>query len=359
MGLNRGRALAGLDYALGQLGALPPPDRRHLRQVRPVPGWLHVELQVSEAGFSSEALEALEAALHPLEESALQAGAHDAGRLLMATLYQPWRYYQITGACAELDGWRALHPPLNAEYAVTVSQLDDNDRIVELASPPQRLPEGLALTISSGEGSLAEGTFEVEEVEVLDLMSNGQQRFAIYGPDGRLSPASDPELVPAGQPGRCMWCHEGRLQRGSAENPGGLSSLSYAEWIRAVEELDGAVAAWRASLSTSLSWSPYHRHTWAEQLTRHFLWASTNRVAAELEIAPGEVSEAMAGLGVGPGWDEEEPERGAVWPREAIDQLYLLYHPGAELLPVLPDDRELEEGQALEGEGEMPLRCEG
>ena len=63
-----------------------------------------------------------------------------------------------------------------------------------------------------GTGSIRDGTFERKDIEFLDLMKNGQLRFALYDLNGQLKTSTSPSLTAAGKPGKCVWCHQIRLQ---------------------------------------------------------------------------------------------------------------------------------------------------
>ena len=51
--------------------------------------------------------------------------------------------------------------------------------------------------------------FDLAEFDLIDLMPNGQLRYAVYGLDGVLLPYSSSDYGLAGKPAKCMWCHEG------------------------------------------------------------------------------------------------------------------------------------------------------
>ena len=333
-GLTEARAIAGLAWALTHLGAAPPPD----------PGaWLPIEgdtrwLDLKAARLPQAAHEPAALALAPLRDSDEVAarGALDAGRLLARTLHEPWWYYALTGACLTLEDWRAARgPDPVATYGVTESLLVDTDRLIRFHPGPWSGLGDLSFEVETGPGALEGGAVPLE-VEVIDLMASGQQRFALYGPDGRLLPAADPTHVPAGQPAKCMWCHEGNLMSGTPDNPTTPPHASYADWISALGGMTDTLTAHRAATPAAFDWADPQVHTDAEWVVREFLLPTPDRVARELGWTEDEVQARIDAGALDAGPDPEWPDRGVVLRRSDIDALMPDYAP----LAVLDDGRD-------------------
>lgn len=348
-GLLWDEARAGLWWALSNLGATPPADERPLLDVEEDEGEVTFSLDLSVAGFPEARLPAVEAALVPVRDVARAAGSVDLGRFLMATLYEPGRYYAITGACPTLEAWRdARQAPDPALYAVTLSQLVSGDRLVALN--PTSLPEGEEPTLpdlgwlaSEGEGSLAEGSFVPSEFETVDLMANGQQRFAVYDVDGALRAAG--EASPAGQPGKCMWCHESTIQRGTSENPSAEGYLDYDAFVAEIVVAEALLAEVRSGAPSAVVWE-YETHTWAERLTVEFLEPTPTRVAREWGVSV----ESVLALALPTHTNAEHPGWGSLYDRADVDAAAAdLGREGPAALATPPSDRELLPGWPLVG----------
>ncbi len=282
-------ARAGLWWALSNLGASPPAGEGGLiLEAEPVEAddGVRFTLDLGAVGFADAALLPLADALQPVRVAAEREGSVDLGRFLLATLYDPSRYYAITGACPTLVGWRTARQSADPLlYAVTLSLLVEGDRRISLnpiaVNPVNRSVDALAYAAEEGEGSLAAGDFHPLETEVVDLFPTGQQRFAIYDEFGALRAAS---ASGAGQPGKCIWCHETSLQRGTSANPGVPGYLTSAAFMEAIDAAEGVMEAARHAAPGAVRWDEPLVHEWAERLTLSFLEPSASRVAIEWGI---------------------------------------------------------------------------
>ncbi len=312
------QARAGLWWSISLLGGAPT-DEAAITVLAQEDDRVSYTLDLDRAGFSEAALAALDDAVAPLRQSdeAAVFGAIDTGRLLMRTLYSPWRYYAITGACPTRDGWRATHLDQDtARFAVTDSLLVPGDREIELRLDPKRW-DALAFEAAEGEGALADGSFEAVEHEVLDLMANGQQRFALYGSDGALIPSST--ATTAGQPGRCMWCHEDRMQIISSGNADVSGYLTLKQFMVQLSQSQALIDEVRASAASPVDWDEHDVHAYGEALTEHFLSPSAARLGREWGLPEGTVAALLGREGLPTHWSEEYPDLPALYSRGDVD----------------------------------------
>jgi hypothetical protein len=315
-------------------------------------------LDLGAVGLPEARLPDVAAAIAPIRAWSVDAdsdGTEDLGRFLLATVYEPGRYYAITGACGTLGEWRAARgdaAPLL--YAVAQSLLTDGERRVELNDPgeppvgDQPLEDAaarvirLAFLAAEGEGSLAEGSFAASEFETVDLMPNGQQRFAVYDADGTLRAAAAETI--AGQPGKCMWCHEDHVQRGSAENPSAPGYLDYASFAEKVDAAEAWMAVVRGE-DPVVDYGTYAVHEHAERLTGAFLEPSPDRVAREWGVS---VEEVLA-EGLPTHASAEFPNLGPLFDRADVDAARMRREPGWSPFDAAPSDRELAADRPLVG----------
>lgn len=333
-------ARAGLWWSLSSMGALPPATEAALRietqRGDEVLFWLDLEA----VGFSDAALPTVEAIAAEVwaDPSVQRHGGMDVGRFLMRSLHEPWRYYALTGACESLAQWSVQQGADEmATYAVTDSLLVDGNRLIGFHEAPQGI-DGIAFQALELSGAV-EQAHAIDEIEVIDVMPNGRQRYAIYGVDGALHPAADPAVSPAGQPGKCLWCHEGALMVGQP-NPPVDGHTPYETFADAMAEQAALLADHRQSLATSVDFEDRDVHMWGELLVEAFLHPTVDRVAVEWGVS----TTMVAGLGLPQHTSEEYPEWGPVFARADVDAA-LFSREGWRPVETLDSGRELDEAQ--------------
>jgi len=271
MGLDE--ALAGLYWALGSLGAALPTAETPVEVVGADVGEVWLTLDITALGLEPEAEAALWDAVAPVvaSDEHEQLGAVDLGRFLMRTVYEPWHYYAITGACSDLAEWEAVRAPEDPLiFELSESALTGEERTIRLPPAHVEVP-GLRYQVGQDDHIAR---------EVVGLMGNGRQRFAVYDEAGSLAPAT-PVEHPAGTPGRCMWCHEGRIMGTFSQDDTG-EGLSTEEFLATIAAHQETLDAWRGELDTHMDLAGEKEvHVWGELLVESFLHPTPARVALE------------------------------------------------------------------------------
>jgi len=254
-----------------------------------------VALHLDHAGIDARLLpqwRRLLAALKASEEYRAK-GALDIGRIVALTLCSPNHYYALTGAETRYERAYARHSFARERAAIVESSVSRGDRLVEIAEGPIA---DIAFVAHEGTGSVKRDTFVPEERELLDVMANGQLRFALYDDDGALKRTADPVLTRAGKPSKCLWCHETSLSRpfdGRTSVPG---YVSLAEFEGQVAGRMQELRASRSKLASRIDFTHTQEHTYAELLYITFYEPSAERVAHEWNLPVAQVREALAGL---------------------------------------------------------------
>lgn len=312
------RSLRGLWWQLSQLGARPPADGGALIAVEVGEDRALFELDLGALGLSEEARAPLERAILALEGSDEQRifGGVDLGRFLLRTVNDPWLYYAVSGACPTLEDWEAAKLREPWSFAVNDSLLTAGDRLVRF-NPDPGSAEALAFVAAAGEGTLAGGDFAPAEHETLDLMPNGQQRFAAYDEEGALSPAIPGS--PAGQPGRCMWCHEGDTMPLSPGNTAVSGYVDPETFARQLALTQARFDETRSGQTYGVDWGELEQHAWGELLVETFLAPSPERLAREWGIDASTVEARLEDLGLPRHESEEYPEQGLLFTRADLD----------------------------------------
>lgn len=338
-------ALAGLWWALSAVGA-ETEDENGLEVLSEGPEGVIFSLDLEEVGLPVP--EAFVSALGPMRESAeyQRWGSVDAGRFLLRTIDEPWRYFSATQACPTVDRWRVRLLNDSREFAVTNSLLTDTDRLLRYNWPVYRV-EDLAWLAEEGSGSLENGSFKAEGFEVVDIMPNGRERFAAYDGAGRI--VLDPQ--PAGLPGRCQWCHENHVM-GTVEQPDVGVGVGFSTFAADVKAQQTLIDDYRATLPTVVDFETYDTHEWAERIVELFLQPTASRIAAEWGTSEEDVRLRAKTAGFFWHENEEYPEFGEVLWREEVDALLLEQDPAADPLPTMPSARQPMPGWNYDAEAE-------
>jgi hypothetical protein len=282
----------GLLWTLSFLGATLPRETSDLLSWRGDT----VTVRLDRAGIDSDALPHWERLLAVMKasEEYYRMGALDIGRFVALTLCSSRHYYALTGAHVRYEEARAKYAFDPRLVAIVESGVAQGDRLLEVA---QGTAFGdIAFIGHEGAGSVWQGTFRKEEHELLDVMPNGQLRFALYGADGVLKPAAARALTAAGKPSKCLWCHETHLLRPFA-------ARSSVAGYYPPSELEGQVASGmerlrrvRASLRSKIDFAREQDHTYAELLYLAFYEPSAERLAREWNLPLDQVQQMLLGL---------------------------------------------------------------
>lgn len=282
----------GLLWTLSLLGASLPSD-----EASPVE-WNEetILLRLDLAGIERSALPAwrsLIAAMKASEEYR-SAGAIDIGRFVALTLCSPRHYYALTGADTRYEEARAKRAFDPKHVAIVESTVASGDRLVEVALGST--PGDIAFVAHEGIGSVPEGSFQIAEHELLEVMPNGQLRFALYDLSGALKLSANNELTAAGKPSKCLWCHETKLLRPFAGRTSVAGYYSLGEFEQQLFERTGRLHAARAALRSRIDFERTQDHTYAELLYLSFYEPSAERLAREWDLPVERVREMLSGL---------------------------------------------------------------
>jgi hypothetical protein len=220
-------------------------------------------------------------------------GALDIGRFVALTLCSPNHYYALTGADTRFEIAYARHSFAREQAVIVESAVSHGHRLVEIPEGPVT---GIAFVAHEGTGSVTHDTFVPQERELLDVMANGQLRFALYDEHGALKRTADPVLTPAGKPSKCLWCHETSFLRPFNGRTSVPDYLSLAEFERRIGDRMQELRATRSKLASQIDFKRAQDHTYAELLYISFYEPSAERVAHEWNVPIAQAREALAGL---------------------------------------------------------------
>ena len=290
---TKDNATTGLAWNLSFLGAhLPNGSLESAIQWRNEKTF---SLTIGALGFSTEALQALRMLIVELKktEEYRVKGGIDLGRFIMLTLNSSYHYYAITGAKRTLAEFKANFVFGSTLGAVINSSIAKGHRLISFAQGSEI--DQIAFIAAEGEGSITNGTFQEVEYETLDIMPNGQLRFALYDKNGNLKSSASPELTDAGKPAKCLWCHEIKLQSLNVmESVSGY--YTYEQFKNILLEEQNMIDLYRKTLSSTIDYTKTQDHTLGELLYISFMEPSTFRLAQEWSMTEAEVASVLGGL---------------------------------------------------------------
>jgi len=205
--------------------------------------------------------------------------AVDIGRFMALTVCSSNHYFALTGASTtyeELPRKRKLEAK---RVAIVESSVARGNRLLDVGEGSNF--GDILFVAHEGNGSIKNGTFHEEESEVVDSMANGQLRFALYDVSGKLKPAANPSLSVAGKPGKCLWCHEVRLQRTFISGTDLDGYYSRREFDSIVADRMRILNLYRSNLKSKVDFTRLQDHTYAELLYISFFEPSLERLAGE------------------------------------------------------------------------------
>jgi len=255
-------------------------------------------VNLSQAGFSKKAevlLLKLVQLLKMSQEYTVNKSI-DLGRFISLTIGSSHHYYQITDVAPQYSSYRSNFIFDIKRYALTSSTISIKQRMIEAGiSNVLSLPAFIA---HEGRGSLANGTFNVKEQEVIDVMRNGQVRVAIYKADGgTLDEAADTTVSLGGKPAKCIWCHELYFNPSFSINTTNVPGYyTFQQFQQTVANSMSILNQYRAQLNGDIDFAQLQEHAKMEITYISFMEPSANRLALEWNKSMEEVKTIMAGL---------------------------------------------------------------
>lgn len=236
------------------------------------------DLDLNELGFTPQALQALAVIILRIKasEEYIHFGALDVGRFLMLTLHSSWHYYEITGMPRTLDEfYRMHHFKPQAIFAVSQSGVSNMNRLIQI-QVDEDLAKMAFVAIETRESP--DSFWVADHYEVLDILPNGQPRFALYDKDGNLAAAS---FSNAGKPTKCLWCHESKIQPLFGYTPDWPGYTGADVFQGLVGEANSILNEYRQGLKSELDFTALQDHTANELLYISFMEPSLNRLSWE------------------------------------------------------------------------------
>lgn len=255
-----------------------------------------VNINFDKLGLNQTAIQALEQLVVQIKNSEEYKvnQSIDIGRFVALTINASNHYYKITGAKPMLAFFENDYAFDSIKMAIIESTVSKGERLLKLAKGTEVL--NWKFVASEIAGSLKNATYTETEFEVMDLMPNGQQRFAIYNQAGNLINAANVLHTNAGKPAKCMWCHEMNIQQSFAAVTSVQGYYSVDSFTTKIISMNTLLSNYRNTLPSKLDYSKKQDHTQMELLYITFMEPSAQRLANEWSITVEEVNNKLAGL---------------------------------------------------------------
>ncbi len=286
------------------------------------------------AGFNEHAFSAVREMIGILKESDeyKKKGSVDLGRFLVLSIYSPWNYFAITNTETTLGEFKSkYHSGQEVKYVADHSTVSANDRIISFYISHDI--SKMYFIAEEGTGSVELGTFVPKEYETIVIMPNGQPRFALYDENGRLKSEADTALSVSGKPGKCMWCHESKIQPLFALNNDVPGYLTQQEFMSLVDSANFYLDQYRLQLHAGNIYNHPAEHELSELLYITFMEPAAMRLSSEWKMSEQAVKQLLQAL---PSHTNSEFSMlGDLYDRRAVDP-FAFYQP----LPVPSSVRE-------------------
>lgn len=140
-----------------------------------------------------------------------------------------------------------------------------------------------------GEGSLIDNTFRPFFFETIEIMKNGQLRFATYDNKGNLTAATPKKNSSAGKPAKCLWCHEiviSPLFKTTDSLPNVISPNDFMKIIKTQNDL---LSVYRKKLNSDIDFTQTQAHTQMELQYISYMEPSIYKLSQEWRLTEREV----------------------------------------------------------------------
>lgn len=243
------------------------------------------EINFKKLGFSDEGLQAIETIIENLKSSEqyIQTGYFDLSQLIVLTVGSSWHYYAITNVPKTFAEYSKQHHISNtSEFAVTNSAVAKHNRLIKLR-PSENILESVFIAVE-GNGDFTDHTFQPIAFEVLDVMPNGQLRFAIYDTKGKLIDASPAHASNAGKPSKCIWCHEIVFQPLFLQTDSLEGYMSPAEFQKVISDQNKLLTEYRKKLKSEINFNNTQDHAFMEYQYTSYMEPSIQKLSQEWKM---------------------------------------------------------------------------
>ncbi|MBS1634759.1 MAG: hypothetical protein JST26_02475 [Bacteroidetes bacterium] len=244
------------------------------------------KIRFHELGFNDQALQVLEAITDSIKNTRQyrKYNSIDLGQFIALTIGSSPHYYAITGVPAHYADFSGKHGSSAKQvFPLLHSTVAMHNRRLSFSAADSVL--NTIFVAEEGSGDLALGQFKPQYYEVMDVMPNGQLRFAVYDGQGNLADASPKSLGAAGKPAKCVWCHELVFQPLFEITDSLPDSMSPAQFGELVNHQNKLLDEYRRTLHSEINFENKQDHTFMELIYISYMEPSLRRLSKEWHMS--------------------------------------------------------------------------
>ena len=284
---NINNAIIGLFWCLSHVGA---------QNTNPISSGIEangniIKLRISSLGFSSNAKESIQGLHQYITKSPeyVQNNSIDLGRYITLLIGASNHYYQITGVPNNLRQQMANYTLLSETGFVNNSSISAHHRTIRFSKQEDLSQLFISIEIDSV-------TKETLEFETMELMENGQFKYAIFDSDSQRISAAITDGSNAGKPAKCMWCHESNVNPMFRNQNDYTGFLTFNQLQDTLLYFRNELYSQQTFLTNGVDFSEKQAHTQMELQYIMFKQPSAMRLANEWKLSISEVEQLLANM---------------------------------------------------------------
>jgi hypothetical protein len=277
-------AVIGLFWCLSHLGA--KNTNPNSSGIEVTANKIHIN--TSYLGFSETGKTSIESLHQSIINSPeyIHNNSIDLGRYITLLVGASNHYYKITEVPETLGQQIAKYTLRSEKGFVNNSTISKHHRSIQFSSQ-----EGLNKLFLSTE--LDSITANILEFETMELMKNGQFRYAIFDSDSHRISSALTDGGNAGKPAKCMWCHESNINPSFNPQNDYLGYLTFQQLQDTLLYFRSELKSKQGLLINGVNFLEKRQHTQMELQYIMFKQPSPMRLANEWNISISEVEQLL------------------------------------------------------------------
>jgi hypothetical protein len=278
-------AITGLNWALSMVGGTNTNNSTNGFIVNGT----SISLNLSQINFSAQGHSALFSLHKAIQNSDEYRNTHhiDLGRYITLLIGSSAHYYRIVDVPLHLKQVVSSYQIQPSQGFVNNSSISDHHRTIRFSAQ-----NGLNQLFISTEVDSVNGT--ILEFETMELMANGQFKFAIFDADSHRISSAYKTGNNAGKPAKCMWCHESNVNPLFKSQNDYSGFLTFQQLQDTLLHFNNEIKTKQSFVNQGVNFTNTQAHTQMELQYIMFKQPSVSRLANEWGMTETEVKNMLA-----------------------------------------------------------------